>query len=231
MSNEPSGHRVSMKHVASQFVEAARWVRESISKLSIRRDSAPIDSVERVCHFARTRAALISQKKLYGYLKERMGTRYPKMFTDEIFVQSINVAKLHVYAASLADLTCFCVANATGDPAFTNDDRDRIARECFRAGIEENTGEASQTDRQAWIDAFDARLAKTVWSMRRAGGQHFIECGPALIRWAPIAEELKRYDREIVENSIRYAFVEVRTDFLNRLDGVAVAGDWRRIDG
>ena len=137
MSNEPSGHRVSMKHVASQFVEAARWVRESISKLSIRRDSAPIDSVERVCHFARTRAALISQKKLYGYLKERMGTRYPKMFTDEVFVQSINVAKLHVYAASLADLTCFCVANATGDPAFTNDDRNRIARECFRAGIEE----------------------------------------------------------------------------------------------
>ncbi len=219
-----------MKHIANQLLEAARWVKESKSRLSIRGDYAQIATVECVCHFARTRAALISQKKLYGYLKERIGTRYPKMFTDEMFVRSINVAKLHVFSASLADMTIFCVANASESEVFSGPDRERFARVCFRMGIEENTGEASHEERQGWMRAFDERLERTVWASG-GGDRHFIESAPALIRWAPIADELKRHDREIVENSIRYAFVEVRTDFLKRLDRPGVAMDWQRLDG
>jgi hypothetical protein len=218
---------MTMKMILDQLTEAGLWFRDLAQRFSLRRDMAPIATVARVEEFAATRSALITQKKLYGYLKERMGVNYPKVFTDEVYAQSMNLAKLEIFAASLADLTCFCVANAATDPLFQNQDRDAVARACYRHGLAFNAGEASDEQRGRWIEAFEARLGKTVWSLRGEGGQHFIESPGALIRWAPIAEELKRLDREIVENSIRYAWIEVRTDYMARIRPDAVAADWR----
>ena len=218
-----------MKKLLHQLSEAFAWVRDLASRTSVRHDRAPIDTVERVCHFARTRAALIAQKKLYGYLKERMGLQYPKVFSDDAFVASLNIGKAHIYAACLADMTCYSVAAATTEPVFDKAARERFARDCFRMGIEENAGGASEEDRRNWLEAFDERLEKTVWQGPGEGGRHFIESAPALVRWAPIADELKRYDREIVENSIRYAWVEVRGDYLQRLDRAGVAADWGKM--
>lgn len=216
-----------MKSILDQFTEAGLWFRDLAQRFSVRRDTAPIATVARVEAFAATRSALITQKKLYGYLKERMGVNYPKVFTDEVYARSIDVAKLEIYAASLADLTCFCVANATADPLLQNADRDAMARGCYRHGLAFNAGEASDDQRARWTDAFEARLGRTVWTLRGEGGQHFIESPGALIRWAPIAEEFKRLDREIVENSIRYAWIEVRTDYMARVTPDAIAADWR----
>jgi hypothetical protein len=211
-----------MRQILNQLAEAARWIREAGSRISIRADAAPIDTVERVEHFAATRAALIAQKKLYGYLKERMGVRYPTVFQDEIFAQSIDVAKLEVFAACLADLTCFCVAAATATPTFDNAGREAMARACFRHGVAFNGETASEAQRERWIESFEARLGRTVWTGGE-GGRHFTESPAALIRWAPIADELKRLDREIVENSLRYAWIEIRTDYMARIDPAAIA--------
>ena len=67
----------TMKRLADNLAEALGWLRDSFSRLSFRHDTAPIATVERLFEFASTRAALIAQKKLYGYLKERMGTIAP----------------------------------------------------------------------------------------------------------------------------------------------------------
>lgn len=203
-------------------------IRQILARFTARRDKGPIASVEAVSQFASTRAAFVSQKKLYGYVKERIGTRYPKMFADEIFVESINIAKLEVFAASLADLTCFCVATATAGTDFENREREFFARLCYRGGIDRNTDrEAEPAKRDAWISAFDRRVAHTPWHEAGPGEHHFTESAPALIRWAPIAEKLKKFDEEIVRNSIRFAWLEVRRDFLKRVEPEAVARDWR----
>ena len=51
----------------------------------IRFDKSPIQTVEALTDFVETRAAYVAQTSLYGYLKTRMGTRYPHMFRDEVF--------------------------------------------------------------------------------------------------------------------------------------------------
>ena len=63
---------------------------------------------------------MMTQKKLYGYLKERIGIRYPEEFARPEFAKSIRTATGHIYAASLADLTVFCVANALSEPGADN---------------------------------------------------------------------------------------------------------------
>src|SRR3546814_5537699 len=76
---------------------------EFLGRLTARRDSGPLDSVAALRRFVSTRAAFMAQKTLYGYLKTRMGTRYPRLFEDDVLIASVDLAKLHIYAACLAD--------------------------------------------------------------------------------------------------------------------------------
>lgn len=202
---------------------------EFFTRLSLKRDLESINSVERVCEFARTRAAFVTQKKLFGYVKERMGMTYAVAFQDDAMAKSLTIATFEIYAACLSDLTVFCVAHATAEQGFTNADREQIARRAFREGLEANTSPGRGAEkRDTWMTAFDERLARTLWTPPGEGDARFTESGPALTRWAPIAERLKRHDEEIVLNSIKFAWVEVRKDYLARLDPAAVREDWER---
>ncbi|WP_048649390.1 hypothetical protein [Nitratireductor soli] len=195
---------------------------------SLRFDRAPIATAEAMHHFVASRSAFVSQKKLYGYLKARMGTRYPLLFEDAVFMDSVNVAKVHVFAAALSDLTIHTVARVAVVGGLTHEESARLARQCRLAGLADNEQQLSDMDaRAAWEKAFEARLAGVHWENMAAGGDAFTESPAALFQWAPIADELKKLDREIVENSIRFAYGEVTRDFRRRADVGAIARDWR----
>ena len=202
---------------------------EFLPRVSMKRDKAPIGSVERVCHFAMTRSAFVTQKKLFGYVKERMGMTYAKAFQRDDMAQSLTIATYEIYAACLADLTVYCVAQATASAEFANEDRVAIARRAFREGLLANTSPGKGAEkRDSWTSAFEQRLASTVWFPAGEGEYYFTQSGPALVYWSPIADELKNRDEEIVLNSIRFAWVDVRTDYLERLDRDSVLADWNR---
>ena len=46
----------------------------------------------------------------------------------------------------------------------------------------------------------------------------FTESPAGLVRWAPVMDELKELDEEIVRNSIRFRWQEVRREFARHLD-------------
>ncbi|EKF18403.1 hypothetical protein [Nitratireductor pacificus] len=210
-----------------EWSKSMAFLREAAGRLRFRRERAPIDTVDALCGFVSTRAAFVAQKKLYGYLKARMGTRYPTMFEDDVFVGSINVAKLHVFAACLSDLSLHGVARVVAAGGLGREGGTALARHCFQAGLADNEAhlpEPGVTD--AWRAAFEARLADVHWDNLAAGGDSFTESPKALFHWAPIAEKLKRYDQEIVENSIRFAFGEVTREFRQRAVPASIAADW-----
>lgn len=187
------------------------------SRLSVRRDNGPIDSISALEYFVSTRASFVSQKSLYGYLKTRMGTRYPSMFEDDVFVHSINIAKAHIFAACVSDLTIFTVAHAlrTGDDAT----RRSVALKCYADALADNADQLpSEFSVQDSIGEFTARIGATAWADKALTRENFIDSPRALFQWAPIAPELKKNDHEIVRNSINFAFHEVRQNYTKRLD-------------
>ena len=217
-----------MRILVLQLSDAWSWLRELVAAWSVRRDSAPLDGIDRVEHFVATRSALITQKKLYGYLQERMGLNYPKMFADEQYALSIRFAAMHVFAAALADMTVHAVAHIGAAGRLDVEEHRRMARSCYHSGITANAGHLSDThDPDAWYARFDERLDNTLWDNIPAGASAFIESPEALIRWAPISDEYKELDRDIVENSIRFAWNEVLSDFRSRLDAASVVADWQ----
>lgn len=198
--------------------------------LRTRRDTTPIDSVAKLREFVATRSAYIGQKTLYNYVRARMGIRYPQMFEDEQIIASLNIAKWHVLAGCLSDLTIFAVATAMHDQPIDNNSRHAMARQCYEAALCENMDEqpSERFSIQDSIDEFERRLEGMDWARGALLPENFTRSPQALYRWAPIADNLKKFDAEIVENSMKYAWRDIREQFHKRIDAASVYADWSR---
>jgi hypothetical protein len=197
--------------------------------LRTRRETSPIATVAALEEFVTTRSTYLAQKTLYGYVKTRMGIRYPAMFENKKIIASLNIAKLHMFAACLSDLAIYAVAMAMDGQPVGNDTRQELARRCYAAGLLETTaGSTVDFPTQDYIGEFDRRLAETDWKYGARQPENFTYSPRALLRWAPIEDGLKKFDSEIIENSVKYAWRDIREQFRKRIDGSAVSADWLR---
>jgi hypothetical protein len=185
----------------------------------------PIDTPEALAHFIETRASFIAQTSLYGYLRTRMGMRYPELFDDDVFVVSINLAKWQIWLDCLGDLGIHAGARiAQAHPR----EADRVAEMMtdLIEGILERTGVPGDAGPQfrAHRDRLRDRIAQTDWLAMGDREAAFSESPASVVHWAPIADELKELDEEIVRNSVRFHWQEVRRAFTAHLDAPALLG-------
>jgi hypothetical protein len=203
--------------------------RKFTTLLGAGRDMGPVDSVAALEKFVASRSAYVAQKTLYGYVKTRMGTRYVAMFEDKNMIASLNIAKMYVFAACLSDLSVYAVATAVYGRSVPNDSSRELARRCYATGLHDNSANApAEFSAQNCTDEFDRRLSDTDWQHGARQPENFSQSPAALVRWAPIADKLKRFDSEIVENSVKFSWRDVREQFNKRLDAAAVVADWTR---
>ena len=189
------------------------------SGFNFRRHSGPLDSFETIEDFVITRSAFIAQKTLFGYIKTRMGTKYPEMFRDDNIIRSVNIAKMHVFDACLSDFCIWAVSTAFVPTGMDDSRLCETARTIFASGLAQNmdtsVGEFSADEA---VRAFDARLRETDWSGAAASRDNFTKSPRAVVKWAPIADALKKYDVEYVENSVKFAWANIRRQFEKRLE-------------
>jgi hypothetical protein len=72
------------------------------------------------------------------------------------------------------------------------------------------------------------RAAIADWSDIAVGPAAFQSSSDAVFRWAPIADELKCDDEEILRNSIHLRWIGVRRDLKAVFQHAAIADDWHR---
>jgi len=197
------------------------------SYLGLGRDATPepIDTPEALARFLDKRASFVAQASLYGYLRTRAGMRYPELFDDDPFVASINIAKWHVWLDCLSDL-----AVHAGSRIAQQAPRElpQVARMMVvlvdgvlsRAGTPAEAGAAFATHAQRVRD----RIARTDWLAIGKDEAAFTASPDGLVRWAPVMDELKELDEEIVRNSIRFRWQEVRREFARHLDSRTLLG-------
>lgn len=189
----------------------------------LRRRSTRIADREGLRQFLDSRASFVAQTALYGYLRTRAGLRYPVLFENASFTQSVNIAKWHVWLACLSDLAVFAgglLAKRAHKPA------EEVGRFMVAAldAVLDTTGVPADSGVEFAEHAqrVRARLALCDWAAVGDDATPFSESAPALVHWSPIADELKSHDEEIVRNSIRFLWQEVRRDLRRDLDASAV---------
>lgn len=187
----------------------------------------PIDSVEALSDFVQTRSAYVAQTSLYGYLKNRMGIKYPEMFADETMAQSINMAKWRTYGTCLTDLAVFAAAQVGANGRLTEEQAAGLARLCFEDALAKSFDDAdAEKLREEIVGAFAENVAKIDWATAADGENSFLNSPVDLVRFAPIAEELKALDTDIVINSTRFRWRDIRNQLKDRLKPDDISSDY-----
>ena len=169
----------------------------------------PIKSKNDLKNFVQERSAHVTQTTLYGYLKTRIGTRYVAMLEDEKFAESINIAKWNIYVVAISDLTFYVFSFLIDKKNLKQNE----AKEVFIDIIDEeiNNGLKKEIYTRA-KENFLKKLQIINWKHYYKDSP-FKESGLALYEWSPIADELKKLDKEIVLNSIKLKWNLVENDF------------------
>ena len=186
-----------------------------------------LETYGQLIDYAEKNAAYVSQVTLYTYVKARAGTQFPKMFENEMFLTSLKIARWHIFGAAVADMALFAAAQfhvagdldrpdtqrfATGiiEAILTNYEQDDVAPSVFLEMMADGVRRAAFAN---WGDIADGPAA-------------FQRSADAVYEWAPIADELKSLDEEIVRNSIHLRWIGVRRDTKALMRREAILASW-----
>ena len=173
-----------------------------------------ITSLDELENFIQTKSAWVSQVTLYSYLKTRMGTRYVLHFENDVFMDSVNLAKWNIYAEALQDLTFFIFSYLKSNFSY----QDTIkAKEIFFKILDDEVSNKMPNE-IIWEAKknFDDRFRDINWDTYHQN-LPFNSSALSLYKWAPIAEELKTLDRKIVLNSVILKWDIVKKEFIERI--------------
>ncbi len=173
-----------------------------------------IKTLDELEEFIQTKSAWVSQVTLYSYLKTRMGTRYVLHFDNDEFMKSVNEAKWNIYSVSLQDLTFFTFSYLKVNSSFSELNK---AKEIFLKILDdETTNNMPLNIIEEAKKEFEERLIKIDWE-KYHDDRPFNPSALSLYKWAPIADELKTFDRKIVLNSVILKWDVIKKEFKDRI--------------
>ena len=183
-----------------------------------------ITSQATLAYFVNSRSSHVSQTSLYGYLRTRAGTRFPELFENPDILISINMAKWHIWIACVSDLSVFVGRLLYRSGQLESPDISALLSAAIdRILLETGTPDEAGDDFSKAVGKARQRIHTCDWSKDLDDDDIFNQSPTALFYWAPIADELKNRDEEIVRNSVRFRWIEVRrsTRVLLDIDSLA----------
>ena len=168
-----------------------------------------INNERDLTNFIKEKSAYVTQSTLYGYLKTRMGLKQHMMFTDDVFVESVNKAKWNIFSEAVTDLTLFSVSFLNKKYNINNLDPNKMYETILEneiiTGLPKDLCEKYKLKFKNKLNGFNIK--------DYSDNNPFTNSCNALFHWAPIADELKELDKEIVINSIKNKWMLVQADF------------------
>ena len=173
-----------------------------------------IDEIESLRSFVSSRSSYIAQVSLYGYLKARAGTQYVSLIKDPLFASSMKTARNQIFFACLIDLTLHVLKTIHARKKQNFQNLDPFARQFFIQTLAKAPEEVFESlEREKVILEFEKHLSRHNWSGNDDSHESFSGSRSALLKWAPVVEEFKIQDEEIVLNSIYFKWLRVCQEF------------------
>jgi len=191
------------------------------------RGEDPVTTRQELVDFIDSRSAYVSQVTLYTYVKARAGTQYPKLFENADFLTSLRIARWHIYGAAVCDLTLFSAAQLYVHAGFSAENAQNFATSVLEDILPNYPQD--DIDKSQFVEMCTRgkqRASMANWDSIATGPAAFQSSSDAVFRWAPIADELKCDDEEIVRNSIHLRWIGVRRDLKEVFQHAAIADDW-----
>ncbi len=179
------------------------------------RPKKPLTKRSELVEFIHRNASFVSQVTLLTYIKARAGTQYPKLFENTEYLESIEIARSHLYTSCVTDLVFYVI-----NEHCLNDIKRKHIQFILSNLIDEVFSFAK----------YDENIFKEFDKMKKQCEEHlkalesdainhklFKISSDTFFRWAPMAEEFKKEDEEIMRNSIHFRWIEVRREVRKRI--------------
>ena len=208
--------------IANWIADLVRGLRDYFGFLGRGREKAVIDRAG-LKYFLDTRASYVAQTSLYGYMRTRAGQLYPQLFDEPEFGRLLNIAKWYVWLACLSDLAIYTGGLLAQHSNKPSPEVGALMEELVGSildatGTPDEAGDEFATQAQR----VRTRVAGCDWSRISDDETPFSESPSTLVHRAPIVETLKELDEEIVKNSVRFRWQEIRRDLRRNLNAEAV---------
>ena len=178
-----------------------------------------IEEVESLRSFVSSRSSYMAQVSLYGYLKARAGTQYVSLIKEPPFASSMKTARNQIFFACLMDLTLHVLKTIHARKQQNFQNLDPFARQFFIQTLAKAPEEVFESlEREKVILEFEKHLIRYNWSGTDDYHESFSGSRSALLKWAPVVEEFKIQDEEIVSNSIHFKWLRGCQEFENLTD-------------
>ena len=179
------------------------------------RPKKPLTKRSELVEFIHRNASFVSQVTLLTYIKARAGTQYPKLFENPDYLRSIEIARSHLYASCVADLTFYVI-----NEHCLNDIQKKTIQFIFSNLVDE-VFTFAKCDENTFkeFDNMKNQCEEQLKALKGDSIDHklFKMSSDTFFRWAPIAEEFKKDDEEIMRNSIHFRWIEVRREVRERI--------------
>ena len=190
-----------------------------IPLLNFLRQNNRIEEIKSLRSFVASRSSYIAQVSLYGYLKARAGTRYVSLIKDPLFASSMKTARNRIFFACLMDLTLYVLKKIHSRKQHNIQNLDSFARNFFIQTLAKAPEEVFESlERKEVILEFEKYLRRHNWMGTNNSYESFSGSRSALLKWAPVVEDFKIQDEEIVSNSIHFKWLRVCQEFEKLMD-------------
>ncbi len=179
------------------------------------RPKKPLTQQSELVEFIHRNASFVSQVTLLTYIKARAGTQYPKLFENTEYLQSIEIARSHLYTSCVADLAFYVI-----NEHCLNDIKRKPMR-FILSNLVDEVFSFAKLDENVFkeYDEMKKQCEEHLKSLEGDAINHklFKISSDTFFRWAPMAEEFKKEDEEIMRNSIHFRWIEVRREIRDRI--------------
>ena len=160
----------------------------------------------------------MSQVTLYGYVKTRAGTQWPKLFNNETYLISLKKLRVGIFLGPVLLQLYLSLRVSMLQAVLTAAQAEKAAiliTDRILSQIDQNDVQNEVFVEMAHRASQRAKMAD--WSVLAEGPNAFQSSSDALMKWAPTADEFKVLDEEIVCNSIHLRWINIRRDVLETL--------------
>jgi len=209
----------------------------ALRRLLGRERSRSVATGGELADFLAAHTAYVAQRSVIEYCRARTGVNWDKLFLEPAFLERLEVCRWEAYAVVLAEVAELALIRLRRDGA--------ADPETYRWGLVAAAHAALLRHpvpghRTSWADAAEAierHLARTLLAPPRPVHLLGLHSADAIFDLLPIHADLRREDRELFQNTVRFAICGAFDASARRFDvpaleaSLAAAGECQSAPG
>jgi hypothetical protein len=190
----------------------------SLRRLLTRKSRPPVATLDELAEFLAAQTAYVAQRTVLEYCRARTGLNWDKLYREQAFIDALEVCRWEAYAEVLAEVAELALIRLRRQsPAEPQAYMPGLVAAADAALLRH----AVPAHRTSWDDASAAigqHLAESLLAAPRAVHLAGFGAADAIFAYLPIHPDLRREDREMFRNSMRFALCRVFDEMTRRLD-------------